>query len=236
MIRKLLVFVTLLVLGALSGCITLPAFQMSGLDAGKGSFVVDKTKPDSYPAVGIAEGNIYSCRAGIRFIKAERFVPPKAATFGALLAKELPEITFHRVVLERFDVYQNYRLRSLSGTRVMGGGVMAAVASAADHKNNKTMDLQNFSIKSNPGDGRWKPGENQVGCDGRGEGEYYASEVNGGHDVIVTWLNFSVDDKPYSFRSAYQYQFDESSSRTGDDKVMKAIELTVAATAAEISL
>lgn len=235
MIRSLYSFGMLLLLGTLSGCVTLPPIKVPGLDSVSGSFVIDQTKPDNYPAVGLAEGNIYSCRAGIRYIKGERFTPSKAATFGALLVKELPGITARRVVLERFEIYQNYRLRSLSGTRPMGGAVFAAVAGAADNKNNKSIDLPNFSLKANPGNGRWKPAENQVGCDGRAEGEYYASEVSGGHDVIVTWLNFTVDEKPYSFRSAFQYQFDESSSRTADDMVMKAIELTVAAVAAEIS-
>lgn len=235
MIRIRLAFGMLFLLGSLSGCLTLPPLKMTELESAQGAFVIDKTKPDNYPAVGIAEANIYSCRMGIRFIKRDRFAMPKPTVFGALLAKERPDIASHQVVLERFDVYQNYRLRALSGTRSMGGAVFAAVASSADNKNNKSVDLQNFSLKANPGDGRWNPGENQVGCDGRAEGEYYASEVNGGHDVIVTWLNFSVDDKSYSFRSAYQYQFDESASPTADEMVKKGIEMTVTAVASEIS-
>ena len=234
--RTLAVSAAMLVMISISACGTLPKLQMAELQGLDGSFVVDKTKPDSYPAVGLAEGNIYSCRAGIRFIKQERFDPPKAVTFGALLAKAKPELASHRVVLERFDVYQNQRLRTLSASGAAGGLILAAVASAADNKNNKAMDLENFSLKSNPGDGRWKPRENQVGCDGRKEGEYYASEVNRGHDVVVTWLEFTVDGTPYSFRSAYQYQFDDTSSRTADDKVFQAIDLTVTAVASEILL
>lgn len=226
----------LMLLLPVTGCVSLPPLAMSDLNAEDGSYVVDSTGKDRYPPFGAAEGNIYSCRAGIRHIGFERFVPPKAATFGALMVKARPEVASRRVVLEQFDVYQNYRLRSLSGTRAMGGAVFAAVAGAADKKNNKASDLENFSIRENPGEGRWKTGENQVGCDGRGEGEYYASEANGGHDVIVTWLKFTVDGTPYHFRSAYQYQFDESTSKTADDKVRVAIELTIASVASALRL
>ncbi|HET9033308.1 MAG TPA: hypothetical protein VFN25_10425, partial [Dokdonella sp.] len=136
----------------------------------------------------------------------------------------------------QFDVYRNYRLRSLSGTRAMGGAIFTAVAGAADRKNSKALDLERFAIRSDPGDGRWNPDENQVGCDGRGEGEYYASEVNGGSDVVVIWLKFAVDDKLYSFRSAYQYHFDEAASLTGEDKIKEAIEMTIASIASKIVL
>jgi hypothetical protein len=224
----------LLALIMLSGCISFPPVKMEGLEAEKGVFVIDHTKPDSYPGFGLAQGNIYSCRAGIQHIEQKNFIPPKAIMFGALLSRDKPDIVSHQVVLEQFDVYRNYRLRSLSDTRSMGGAIFTSVAGAADRKNNKALDLERFAIRSNPGDGRWKPDENQVGCDGRGEGEYYASEVNGGSDVIVIWLKFSVDDKPYSFRSAYQYHFDEAASTSGEDKIKEAIDMTIASIASKI--
>ena len=224
----------LLALIMLSGCISFPPVKMEGLDAKTGAFVIDRTKPDSYPGFGLAQGNIYSCRAGIQHIGQKNLIPPKAIMFGALLSREKPEIVYHQVVLEQFDVYRNYRLRSLSGTRAMGGAIFTAVAGAADRKNNKELGLERFAIRSDPGDGRWKPDENQVGCDGRGEGEYYASEVNGGSDVIVIWLQFSIDDKPYSFRSAYQYHYDEAASLTGEDKIKEAIEMTITSIASKI--
>lgn len=224
----------LFVLIMLSGCISFPPVKMEGLEAEKGVFVIDQTKPDSYPAFGLAQGNIYSCRAGIQHIDQKNLIPPKAIMFGALLSRDKPDIVSHQVVLEQFDIYRNYRLRSLSGTRSMGGAVFTAVAGAADQKNNKTLDLERFTIRSNPGDGRWKPDENQVGCDGRGEGEYYASEVNGGSDVIVIWLKFVVDGKPYSFRSAYQYHYDEAATPSAEDKIKEAIDMTIASIASKI--
>ncbi|MGB0134905.1 hypothetical protein, partial [Dokdonella sp.] len=113
----------LLITLPLTGCVTFPPLKMSGVDATNGSFVEDRTKPDSYPGFGFAEGNIYSCRYGIRHIGQARYVPSKAVIFGALLVESRPEIATHRVVLDQFDVYQNYRLRSLSGTRSMGGAI-----------------------------------------------------------------------------------------------------------------
>lgn len=38
------------------------------------------------------------------------------------------------------------------------------------------------------------------------EGIIFASLAAAGHDVIFTWLVFSVDGQPYAFRSFYQYQ------------------------------
>lgn len=42
------------------------------------------------------------------------------------------------------------------------------------------------------------------------EGEYYPSEISGGHDVVITWLKFSVDGHPYYFRTFYQFQPDNN--------------------------
>jgi hypothetical protein len=78
------------------------------------------------------------------------------------------------------------------------------------------------------------PGENQVGCDNRHEGEYYPSEISGGHDVVVTWLKFTVDNQPYYFKTFYQFQPD------GKDQIMagirEAVEMSINGIAPRIQL
>lgn len=173
-------------------------------------FMVDQTKPDSYPGFLAAEGNDLSCRYGIHYQSANEFTPPKAQLFAGLMAQALPSITTHKVVLERFDVYYNHRLKALHtlGSGGLGGAVGFAIGDAnqrAARQNSTVFTYDKLLIDTEPETDR-HPGQNQVGCDNRHEGEYYPSEVSGGHDVIVTWLKFSVDGHPYYFRTYYQFQ------------------------------
>jgi hypothetical protein len=173
-------------------------------------FVVDRTQPDSYPGFLGGEGNDLSCRYGIHHQSANEFSPPKAQLFAGLMTQALPSITSHKVVLERFDVYFNHRLHALHtlGAGGLGGTLGDAIREAnerAAHQNITVFTFDKLLIDTNPDVDR-HPGENQVGCDNRHEGEYYPSEISGGHDVVVTWLKFSVDGHPYDFRTYYQFQ------------------------------
>lgn len=94
------------------------------------------------------------------------------------------------------------------GSGGVGGFVGAAIQDAnekAAHQNISVFAFDKVLIDSNPEVDR-HAGENQVGCDNRHEGEYYPSEISGGHDVVVTWLKFTVDNQPYHFRIHYQFQ------------------------------
>jgi hypothetical protein len=199
-----------------------------------GSYVSSAMQPDNYPSFPLGEGNIYSCRYGIHYYAADEFSPSKLQVFSALLASEKPAITSHKVELNRFDVYRNWRLRLLSRAgSSMGGALGYGIARNADEKNNPTASLPPFLIQEHPGNGRSNDQENQIGCDGKAEGEYYPSQVNGGSDVIVTWLSFTVDGKAYDFRSTYQFHFD---AEGGNDKAVRtAVTTTIKEAAAKIS-
>ncbi len=62
----------------------------------------------------------------------------------------------------------------------------------------------------------------------------YPSEISGGHDVVVTWMKFTVDERPYYFRSFYQF--------TPEGKVMiadgikEALQMSVNGIAPKIKL
>jgi len=73
------------------------------------------------------------------------------------------------------------------------------------------------------------PTEHWVGCDNEHEGEYSAKTVTGGSDVVVTWLQFTIDGAPYQFRSFYQFHPEKS----GD--VEAAISAAVAITIEGVS-
>lgn len=225
----------LIVLLSICGCA--PKSMVKLPDHGRTDlhYVIDASHPDNYPAFMVGEGNIYSCRYGIHFYAADEFVPPKTRMFAELLATARPQLVEHKVELDRFDVYHNLRLRLLSfaGTG-LGGAVGHEIARNADEKNNPAVDLPPFVLVENPGNGRPDNHENQIGCDGAAEGEYYPSQVNGGSDVIVVWLNFKVDAKPYSYRSMYQFHFD---SQGGEGiAVITAIRTTIDAVASRILL
>jgi hypothetical protein len=169
------------------------------------SYVTDATKPGNYPGFLAGEGNIYSCRYGIHHESRTEFIPPKAAIFASLLEESRPDISAHHVTLQRFDVYQNKRLKMLHTVGALEGGYVGYRLEKAGLVNSSLYTFKKLLIDADPMTKRGKK-EHQVGCDDRKEGEYYSSEISGGHDVIVTWLVFSVDDKPYAFRSFYQYQ------------------------------
>ena len=199
------------------------------------NYVTNATHADDYPAFPMGEGNIYSCRYGIHYYSAGEFSPSKLQVFSTLLAAEKPSIVSHEVELSRFDVYRNWRLRLLSKAgNGMGSALGSAIAQNADEKNNPTAALPPFSIEENPGNGRPDEHENQIGCDGKAEGEYYPSHVNGGSDVIVVWLRFKVDGKSYDFRSMYQFHFDADGGK--DKAVTTAIASTIKEVAARVSL
>lgn len=199
------VLALLITSAALGGCAVMDNHvSMGDVQAPAQAFVVDQTQPDDYPGFMSAEGNIYSCRYGIHFESADEISPPKAQLFAALLAKATPAITSHKVVLERFDVYYNHRLKALHGASAMGG-VAGSMAEGAAKQNKDVFTFDKLMIDTNP-DVERHPGENHVGCDDAHEGEYYPSEISGGHDVVVTWLKFTVDSRPYYFRTYYQYQ------------------------------
>lgn len=195
----------------LSGCASLNnPVSFTDLQSSQQQYVVDQTAPDNYPGFMAAEGNDFSCRYGIHHESKEEFSPPKAQIFAALLSQALPQITSHKVVLQQFDVYYNHRLRSLGmlGSGGLGGVIGASIGQANEEAARQNMGVVVFDkllIDTNPLVDR-HPDQNQVGCNNAHEGEYYPSEISGGFDVVVSWLKFSVDDKPYYFRTFYQFQ------------------------------
>lgn len=203
-----------LFVSSMTGCASLNhGVKYEQLDASPTSYVVDETKPDAYPGFLAAEGNIYSCRYGIHYQSREEFEPPKTDVFAKLLAKYEPRAASRRVVLQRFDVYYNHRLKALNtGGAAAGGAVGGAVGSSIQRSsaNAAAVNRDVFTFKKiviDPDPLRKKdPTEHWVGCDDEHEGEYSAKAVTGGSDVVVTWLQFTVDGAPYHFRSFYQFQ------------------------------
>src|SRR5579863_9048845 len=92
--------VSLLVLG---GCAVMnKPISMTDLRPPVQQYVEDQSPDDDYPGLLTGEGNDYSCRYGIHFESKEEYTPPKAQLFADLLAQDLPAITTHKVVLQRF--------------------------------------------------------------------------------------------------------------------------------------
>ncbi len=222
----------LFVTGA-TGCATMShKVKYEQLDASPTSYVVDETKPDAYPGFLAAEGNIYSCRYGIHHQSQEEFEPPKVEVFAKLLAKYDPRMKSRRVVLQRFDVYYNHRLKAVAtGTAAAGGAVGGAIGAgiqgsgrSAAAANRDAFTFKKVVIDPDPLR-KQDPAEHWVGCDDEHEGEYSAKTVTGGSDVVVTWLQFSVDGRPYHFRSFYPFQ----PEKTGDVEaaIGAAVALTV---------
>jgi hypothetical protein len=224
----------------LAGCSTLDhPVSMAEVAPPAQKFVTDNTKPDDYPGYLAGEGNDFGCRYGIHHQATADFDPPKAQVFAALLARARPEILSHQVVLDRFDVYLNRRLHMLHilGSGGVGGAVGAAIGQAnegAARQNASVFAVDKLILDTDPETNR-HPGQNQVGCDNQHEGEYYPSEISGGHDVVVTWLRFSVDGKPYHLRTFYQFQpeFDKARIAAG---IKEAMTLSVQAVAPRIEL
>lgn len=174
---------------------------MSALPPSSVGFVTDATQPDDYPAFLAGEGNTYSCRFGIHHMKRDEFTPPKEQIFEALLAKELPEAKTRRVILERFDVYQNGQLAMLRAVNDIVvsqyGGWKYILPNAP--ANERTLLETNPQVPAPKG--TW-----MVGCDDNAEGAYNGAYAQRGHNVIVTWLAFKIDGAPFVFRSNYQHK------------------------------
>jgi hypothetical protein len=172
------------------------------------SYVRDETGSDNYPSFVAGEGNIYGCRYGIHAYARSEFDPPKQEMFAKLVAKEHPSIVSHDVRLKRFDVYRNYRARLVQNVgNSMGGVIVPGEAKKMEAQHSPTAISEPFSFQQVQGNGRGDATENQIGCDGAGEGEYFPSLVEPHNDVIVIWLRFTVDGVPYSFRSMLQFGY-----------------------------
>ena len=219
----------------LSGCATLQhTVAMPGLRRFKSDYVVDQSRPDDYPSFLAGEGNIYSCRYGIHYETPGEFHPPRAQMFAALLAKSLPGIARHRVVLRRFDVYFNYRLAMLHIAGGAIGGIVGRAIAQSGEVNKNVFTFKKIILVTDPLQIKHDPKEHQVGCDNAHEGEYYASEITGGNDVVVTWLSFDVDKVPYQFESYYQLQPDNQSSIALG--IAEAIRMTIEGAATKVRL
>lgn len=221
--RFWLSFLVLGVLG-LSGCAALnDPVTMGDLQAPAQQFLADQTQPDDYPSFMAGEGSDFSCRYGIHFETKDEFSPPKAQLFADLLAQDLPAITSHKVVLQRFDVYYNMRLKLLHdlGNTGLGGIIGSTMAEQAAYQNMGVLVFDKLIMDTNPEVDR-HPGENQVGCNNAHEGEYYPMEISGGFDVVVSWFKFTVDGRPYEFRTFYQVQPQDKAARlAGIDEAIR---------------
>ena len=231
-------FLALGLLG-LGGCAAMnKPVTMTDLRPPAQQYLVDRSPADSYPGFLAAEGNDFSCRYGIHFESEDEFTPPKAQLFTDLLAQDLPGITAHQVVLQRFDVYYNYRLKLIHtlGSAGLGGVVGMSVDQANQQVARQNMGIVVFDkllIDTNPEVDRHS-GQNQVGCDNAHEGEYYPMEISGGYDVVVSWFKFTVDGHPYEFRTFYQYQpQDKAALIAGIDE---AIRMSIKGVAQKVEL
>lgn len=229
-----------LCIACLAGCASIRnPVAMPDLRPPDQMFLVDRTPPDGYPGFMVAEGNIYSCRYGIRFQTAREFDPPKGQMLAALLAEFSPRITQHEVMLERFDVYYNQRPKMLrighaAGVAALAGaGVYALGPGSSGDIHEGMTSLDKLLVDSSPKIARHPAGE-QVGCADANEGEYYASEIAPGHDVVVTWLKLEINGMPYHFRTFYQFRpADKSDVSAG---ISEAIRRSVKAVAERIEL
>lgn len=230
---KCKLFSFILIMASLCGCASLNNnVVMSSLPTSNTSFLINKTQPTDYPGYMAAQGNIYSCRYGIHAQSEAEFSPPKATMFAALLVKALPSISKYSVVLERFDVYENNRLANLHVAGSAIGGIIGAAIVSTGNINKDVYTFKNLIVDINPIVKR-SLSENQVGCDDAREGEYYASEISGGHRVVVTWLKFRVNNKPYHFRTFYQFQ--PTAKYPVAEAISEAIRLSVEAAASMIA-
>lgn len=233
--RRFALCVCVAATAVLSGCATLQhPVAMTGLQRPALDYVVDESKPDDYPGFLAAEGNIYSCRYGIHYETPAEFHPPRAQMFADLLASSLPGITTHHVVLKRFDVYFNERLGRLNVAGGLIGGLVGAAIAQSGEINKNVFTFQKIIMVSNPLQVKHNPKEHQVGCDNAHEGEYYASEITGGNDVVVTWLSFDVDDLPYRFESYYQFQPDSTAKMSAG--ISEAMRMTIEGAASKVDL
>jgi hypothetical protein len=214
------------------GCKVTPPVKIEGLEVNK-PYLIDSSKELDYPGFMAGAGNIYSCRYGIYYKRSDEFTPTKDIVFSGLLSKYLPNIETHKVELFRFDVFYNKRLKQLQAASYMGGiaGMMAADAAKRGFYGFMTEDLL---VDSVPETYPLKTDEISVGCDDHNEGEYFPSRVSGGHDVVVIWLKFEIDEKPYHFRTLYEFQ--PSTEEAIQNGIGKAIESSIARIASKIEI
>lgn len=228
----------------LPGCATIRnQVVMADLRPPAQSFLVDRTPTDSYPGFMVGEGNIYSCRYGIHHQSSREFEPPKDQILAALLVQFLPEISRHEVLLHRFDVYFNDRPKALRLGHAAGAAAVTGAGAAAgthfivpdntDEVNNNVATFDQILIDPDPETTRHQAGK-QVGCANAKEGEYYALEISGEHEVVVTWLKFEVNGTPYHYRTFYQFQ--PSGKLEVSAGIAEAIRLTVEVAAQRIVL
>ena len=228
-------FAWLLIAAIASGCTPQTSIKLdAGNGKGKPSYVRDETLADHYPSFLGGEGNIYSCRYGIHAYAKNEFHPPKHEMFERLLAKEKPSLALHDVRLKRFDVYRNYRVRLLKAAgQSIGGVVVPDQARKLQAQQNPKVAALTFSLQQNPGNGRGDSAENQIGCDGTSEGEYFPSQVAPDNDAIVIWLSFTIDGTSYDFRSMLQFGY--VSLEANDRAVSYAIDETLQAVAKKLT-
>lgn len=217
-----------------SGCATLNHTAKFDVGDAPTAYVADKTGPDDYPGFMVAEGNIYSCRYGIHHLSQAEFQPPKPQMFAALLTRHLADADRHQVVLERFDVYYNRRLKLLHQAGQGLGGIIGGVISDAGKQNWNVFSFKDLIVDTDP----MKPKPENVhlvGCDDKHEGEFDPTQISAGHDVVITWLRFSFDEKPVQLRTFYQFQPDPASQGPSIDKAIEtAIERSIEAAAAQV--
>ncbi|MEP1553022.1 hypothetical protein, partial [Paraglaciecola sp.] len=134
-------------------------------------------------------------------------------------------------------IYMSYypykRLKQLQAASYIGGiaGMMAANAAKRGYYGFMTDDLL---VDSVPETYPLKTDEISVGCDNHNEGEYFPSRVSGGHDVVVIWLKFEIDERPYHFRTLYEFQpFTEEAIQNG---IGEAIESSISRIASKIEI
>ena len=139
-------------------------------------------------------GIVESCGYGINPVRSENFRPSKEHLFASLMKKHNSDIDSSQITIKRFDVYHNERLQ------LLGTGVVTDRTPEPDSSKTKLI------LYRLAGDSMPELDESAVGCNGTNEGEYYASRVIEGSEVIVSWIHFSYEGKDHHFRSTYQFR------------------------------
>ena len=227
---------------------------MTFTDLGSGSpqthFVTDATSEDTYPrGIYSGETSTNTCRQGIHHLARDEYSPPKAVVFESILAASKPNIRSRRVVLRRFDVYNNYQPTAFAESAGAFGGLLAyGIATSmlsSDQAYKNPLTFEKLVVDINPApigpqtdtdiDAEGDEDDFVAGCVGANEGEYDARRFRGKHNVVVIWLYFDVDDMPHRFRTFYQYQAPDK-YQDASPFIEKAIRLTIKAAASKLPI
>ena len=134
-------------------------------------------------------------------------------------------------------MYHNNRLAllDLAGTSVIGG-VVGSIISDRARQNQTGFSRTKLHAYDLNKIGYTVAGENAVGCDGKNEGEYYASKITGGSSVIVSWFDFDYKGNNYRYRTTFEVEAEGKKTSKSDvqNAVQTALESSISNIAAQL--